>query len=298
MSDDDDRIESAPEGSVCAEHPDRPALVTCPRCGSHCCIVCWQRTLERCHECLLRDPMPGVPWVEDGKGFGARFLGTLRGALSPTSSAPAFIRGEWTRGLSFLLLTAFPIGLLSGVIPFTHRLGFGPAWSVTTIADPSGTELAIDVAQAIGLGLLLAVVKLALLAVPFVSLTAAYGVEMKSQPARQVMMYRAWLLVLAAHTGLLFWLVTWGMPPGEPSGAMQTVREVISLTPLMILLWSMTATARMMRIGPIAATVTVIVPFILLFLVEPLVIEMLAPWLPDPEAIRQAITDTSSPGVQ
>lgn len=288
MSEDEERIESAPEGSSCAEHPDRPALVTCPRCGSYCCIVCWQGALERCHECLLRDPMPGVPWADEEKGFGARLFQTLGGALSPTSSAPTFMRGDWTRGLSFLALTGIPIGVLSGIIPFTHRLRFGPTWLVGTIGDPDGAELGLDAVQAVGMGLLLALVKLAFVAIPFMSLTRAYGVKMESEPARQVMLYRAWLLLLAGRTGLLYGVVIWGMP-AEPGSTMALLAEVISLTPLMILLWSMTSAARMMRIGPVAAMLVVIVPFVLLIFGEMLVLEALAPWLPDSEAIRQAV---------
>lgn len=288
MSDEEDPAESAPEGSTCAEHPEHPAVLTCPRCGSYCCITCWQSAVKRCHPCLLRDPLPPVPWADEQKGLGARFVGTIVGAFSPTSTAPTFTRGEWTRGLSFLALTALPIAILSGIIPFTHHLRFGPTWFVGPIGDPSGPNIALDVAQAIGLGLLFGAVKLGLIAVPFLSLTRAFGVPVPSEPARQVMLYRGWLLLLAGRTGLLLGVVIWGMP-AEPSSTMLLLAEVISLMPLMIMLWSMTSTARMMRIGPLASMIVVMIPFALLILVEPLVLTMLTPWLPSSEAIHEAV---------
>jgi len=288
MSDDEDPAESAPEGSACAEHPEHPAVITCPRCGSYCCITCWQSTVKRCPPCLLRDPLPPVPWADEDKAIGARLMGTIVGALSPTTSAPTFTRGAWNRGWSFLALTALPIAVLSGIIPFTHDLRFGPTWFVGPIGDPSGLDIALDIGQAVGLGLLFGIVKLALIAVPFLSLTRAYGVPVPSEPARQVMLYRGWLLLLAGRTGLLLGVVVWGMP-AEPSSTMLLLAEVISLMPLMLMLWSMTSTARMMRVGPFASMIVVMIPFVLLILVEPLVLSMLTPWLPDSETLRDAV---------
>jgi len=282
-----ERIESAPDGSTCAEHPERPALVTCPRCGSYCCIGCWHGAVKRCHACLLRDPLPPVPWADPELGLARRFFGTLRDAFSPTRSATTFSRGAWQKGIGFALLTALPLAVISGIIPFTHTLRFGPSWLVDTIGSPSGSTIALDVLQAIGIGLLFAVLKLALMTAPYLSLTSAYGKPTESQPARQVMLYRGWLLLLGGRTGLLLGLVIWGFPD-DPSETMLLVAEVISLLPLMVLLWSMTATARMAQVGPIASMVVVLVPFVVLFLVEPLIIEMVSPWLPDSGSLNEA----------
>ena len=93
MSDADREVETAPEGSTCANHPERPALVTCPRCGSYCCISCWHGAVLRCHECLLRDPMPPVPWADPERGRGAGFLRTIADAPAPTRTAAQFTRG-------------------------------------------------------------------------------------------------------------------------------------------------------------------------------------------------------------
>jgi len=285
MSEKDEPVAAAPDGSTCAEHPERSALVTCPRCGNYACISCWHGSAKRCHACLMRDPLPPVPWADSDKGFGARLFGTFAQAFSPTASAPTFTRGEWRRGISFAVLTALPIALLSGIIPFTMLLRFGPDGIVAAIGSPTQPDLALDVARATGLGVIFGVIKLAVMTFPFLSLTKAYGSPNEAQPARQVMLYRAWLLLLGGRTGLLLGIVIWFLP-ADPSETFQLVAEVISLLPLMALLWSMTSTARMAGVGPFASMVVVLIPFIVLFLVEPLAIEMLQPFLPDSSAIQ------------
>ncbi len=289
MSDENDPVEAAPEGSTCAEHPERPALVTCPRCGSYCCIACWHGAVQRCHECLLKDPLPPVPWAERDKGAAARFFGTLGDALSPTRTAPKFTRGEWRKAISFALLTALPLAALAGIIPFTHHLRFGPLGEVAAIGTPSALDLVLDVLQAMGLGVALAAAKLALMSAPYLSLTKAYGQPTDAAPARQVMLYRGWLLVLGGRTGLVLGLVIWGLPI-EPGESLQIAAEIASLLPLMAMLWAMTSTARMARVGPIASMVVVLVPFVVLFLVEPLVLQLIQPWLPSSEALRASVS--------
>lgn len=292
MSDDERQAEPAPEGAHCAEHPERSALVTCPRCGSYACLGCWHNAVNRCHACLLRDPMPPVPWADPERAWPARLLSTLAGAFRPTSSAVGFARGEWTRAISFALITFLPLSLMSGIIPFTHHLLFGGRFHVSIAGDPTWAELAIDVAQAAGFGLLFALVKLVCLTVPYLSLTRAYGNQaLESRPARQVMLYRAWLLPLGGINGLVLGLMYWTLPfdptAGLGEGAMG-ILSAISLLPLLLLLWSMTATARVAGSGPLASMVVVIVPFLLMMFAEPMLVDALSPWLPDTEALRQA----------
>ncbi|HHH28106.1 MAG TPA: hypothetical protein ENK57_07145 [Polyangiaceae bacterium] len=287
MSEPEPRPEPAPEGSTCAVHEDRPALVTCPRCGNYCCLACWHQAQSRCHACLLRDPQPPVPWADPSKSLAARFVTTLAHAFSPTKSAPTFSHGVWTKGISFALLTALPLALLTGIIPFTHRLRFGPSFIVSTIGTPTDAELGLDIAQAIGLGLLFVITKLVLLGAPYLSLSKAYGQPNDAHPSRQVLLYRGWLLVLGGQTGAILSLVVWGLP-AEPDNTWLLFAEVASLLPLMLLLWSMTATARMSGVGPFAAMAVTLVPFVALFLIEPLLIDIVRPLLPDPELMREA----------
>lgn len=291
---DEKDVEPAPEGASCAEHPERQALVTCPRCGNYCCVACWHQTVQRCHACLLRDPLPPVPWADPSRGFASRFFGTLGDALRPSLSASSFANGRWRSGISFALLTFVPLALLAGVIPFTKTLGFGPSWALATLGHPSSEGIALDVAIALGLGLLIGAAKLILLGVPYLSLTSAYGKPIDSMPARQVLLYRAWLLPLGGRAGLLLAVVVWGLPI-EPSDATVAFAEVVSLLPLMFVLWSMVSGARVAGVGPIAAMVVVLVPFLVMFLVEPLLIEGLSSLgvLPDPATLREAVGASS-----
>ena len=274
-------------------HPERPALVTCPRCGNHCCLGCWQASAQRCHECLLRDPGPPVPWADPERGAVAGFFATLAEALSPTKSAPALTRGDWREGISFALITCLPMALITGIIPFTHTIAFGQTFGVTLIGSPSSAELGLDVARAVGVGLLVTAARMAAIAVPYLSLTKAYGQPIEAQPARQGLLYRAWLLLLGGDTGVLFGLVVWALP-AEPTDLMILGAKIASLLPLMMLFFSLSSTARVAGVGPIAAMVVVIVPFVILFIGEPLLIEALAPILPDSETIREAVDQSAS----
>ncbi len=266
--------------------------MTCPRCGSYCCIACWHNAAERCHACLLRDPLPPVPWADEERGWVSRLAGTLGDAIRPSRSAPGFLRGAWTRGISFAALTFLPLAALSGIIPFTHRVLFGGRFAITLAGDPTGAEVALDLLQAAGFGLLLSAVKLLCLAVPFASLTRAYGdKDIESRPARQVMLYRGWLLTLGGNGGLLLGLMVWGLPfsSGADLGELtQVMLYVISLLPLLLLLWSMTSTARVAGAGPVASTVVVLVPFLAMMFAEPMLLDLISPWLPDSEALREA----------
>ena len=296
MSDEERQAEPAPEGSQCAAHPERAALVTCPRCGDYSCLACWHGAVNRCHACLLRDPMPPVPWADDELSWPRRFFGTLGDALRPAASSPRFARGVWTRGISFLLITFLPLALLSGIVPFTHHLAFGDGFGVQVLHDATSTQLATDITQAMGLGLLFGAVKLICLGVPFLSLTRAYGRrDLESEPARQVLLYRGWLLTLGGHGGLLLGIVMWGLPLAGADALGETtlgLLQALSLLPLLVLLWSMTSTARIAGVGPLAAMVVVIVPFLAMMFAEPLVIELVEPWLPDPAAVQQALEAT------
>lgn len=292
MDDEPRQAEPAPEGAKCAGHPDRDALVACPRCGDYACLGCWHGPAGRCQACLMRDPLPPVPWADDTLSIPRRFFATLGGALAPSRSAPHFLRGPWQRAIGFALLTALPLALLSGIIPFTHHLLFGGRFAITVAGEPTGAELGLDLAQAAGFGLLFTALKLLCLTVPFVSLARAYGnAKLESRPALQVMLYRAWLVPLGGWTGLLLGLLMWSFPistDSELGSSTVLLMEMVSLFPLMLLLWSMSGTARVAGAGPIASLVVAVVPFVAMMIVEPIVADALSPWLPSSESMRQA----------
>lgn len=287
MSDrDEEPIETPPEGATCAEHPDRDALVTCPRCGSFCCISCWHNAVRRCHPCLVRDPGPVVPWQDRERSLPARFFATLGDAFRPARSAPTFVRASARSGLSFALLTFLPLALLSGIIPYTHRLGFARSFSITMLSAPTASDIAVDLARAAGIGLLVALGMFSLLAVPYHSLSRAYGSKDRPPASLAVMLYRSWLIPLG---GTLSSVLVWSLP-GEPTSGILVLIEVASVLPLLILISSMLSTARMASgVGPLASLVVVLVPFVLMMTVVPMGMQALAPLLPDPEVLREAL---------
>lgn len=286
MSEADDPIESAPEGSHCVEHPERRALVTCPRCGDFVCIACWHQSVRRCHTCLARDPGPSVPWADPERGFFDRFTATLGQALRPRHSAPSFARGDWRKAISFFLLTFLPVSMIAGVIPYTFGLAFGPRWSIHTLGDPTTAEIAADVARAAGLGVLLTGAKLAVLASVYLVMLRVYGRTLENRPGRQVMLYRAWLLPVAV---IALGLTQWGLPI-DPTQEMLWVAYAGYLIPLLVLMSGMSSAARLVGgVGPIAVLVVVLLPFGALIITDPLIDQILAPWMPDAQTMRQAV---------
>ena len=113
----------------------------------------------------------------------------MRLASRPVSSAAVrFAPCVRPLARALALPLALPIAALSGIIPFTHHLRFGPLGAVATIGDPATLDLVLDVLQALGIGLLLGVAKLAVMAAPYLSLTKAYGQPSDAQPTRQVIL--------------------------------------------------------------------------------------------------------------
>jgi hypothetical protein len=280
----DDPIDTPPEGASCGEHPERDALVTCPRCGSFCCLACWHNSVRRCHACLMKDPGPPVPWEDRERGLPMRFLSTLADAFRPNRSAPAFARGDWRGALSFFALTFVPLAILSGIIPYTVTLQFGPAWGTRLLGRPSSAEIAIDVVRAGGVGLLVSIVMLVLLTVPYYSLSRAYGSRGHAPAPVSVMFYRAWLIPLSQ---VVRHVVIWSLPLSvvvpEPSMAVHYLLEAAAVIWLILLFASMLSTARMASgVGPFASMAVVIVPFIVLSVGSMVAAEKLSPFLPRP----------------
>jgi hypothetical protein len=214
-----------------------------------------------------------------------RFVATLADALRPTRSAPTFATSSSRAAISFFLITFVPIALVSGIIPYTRTLLFG-AGAVQLDGDPTPHAIAIDVARAAGLGLLVEAAKLLCLALPYLSLTRAFATRGHPPAALSAMLYRGWLIPLVQ---LLVYLWTWPLP-GDSSEGVAALVSIVSLLPLLMLLSSMLATARMASgVGPIASLVVVLVPFIVMMVFMPLGMQALDPWLPDSEALRQAM---------
>lgn len=261
----------APEGAVCADHPERPAAFTCPRCGNYACLFCWHRSSERCDSCMRRDPAaaaPPLPWETQQGNLLQRYFGTLGSAVRPVQTAPAFARRELRPALSFFALTAVPLAPLAGVIPLTQTLEFGSSLSVVLKGNPTPLAIALDVLIAMALQLLLYGVEFAALALPYVSLVRAYTPPERRNAALRVLLYRSWLVPAAMLT---IYLAVWILPGATP----QTPNEFAALLPLLqltamvLLLSAMRATARQAcGVGTLLSFVVVAVSFIVTAFVQ------------------------------
>ena len=282
------QIESPPEGSHCAEHPERGALAICPRCGAYACLSCWHHPVRRCHACLIRDPAavaPPIAWEAPEKGLISRWVGTLLSALRPTASAPAFAMGDVAPAMWFALASFLPLALLTGVVPFTHTLLFRSFFRVDVIGSPTEVEIAIDVLRAIFLGLVLSSTRVLALALPYVSLTRAYGHKGHPHAPARVIGYRAWLVPLAFVLESVLVMTV----PEDRLESVLTAVQLATVIPLVLLVGAMWSTARMgAGAGPVASVAAIMVPVALMAIAEPMALRVLAPLLPDPEATQQA----------
>lgn len=237
----------------------------------------------------MRDPSaaaPPIPWEDPRAGALARFFGTLATALRPTVSAPAFARAEVGPARSFCALSFVPVALISAIVPATHTLLFGPAFAISVVRGADPTAVAIDLARAVGIGALVSLVALIALAVPFVSLTRAYAEKGYHQAPLRAVLYRAYLLPLSQ---VFLHLAMWSAP-ADPGELTQIVAATAQMLPLVLLFWSLRATARMASgVGPLASYLTAILPFVVMVLAQEFVGRALAPLLPDPEVIQRAL---------
>ena len=274
------RDSRAPEGAHCAEHPERSAHFTCVRCGSYACVHCWHPSVERCQQCLKRDPTeaaPPIPWERRSLSVAARYLGTLATAFRPIRSAPAFAHDDTRAALLFMLLSALPFALLSGVIPHTRTLLFAGDFAIRVLGKPlpGAFEIGIDVVRAMGVQLALTAVDLGCLLLPFVSLVRAYA-PARRHAALRVLFYRIWLLPASM---LVFYVAIWALPspegvagaPGDPPPAsFMLLISLRTLVPVLLFL-AMGSTARLAcGLGPWMSMVVVIVPVALLLTASPI----------------------------
>jgi hypothetical protein len=270
----------APEGASCAEHPDRIAQFTCPRCQRHACIACFHPAVARCARCLKQDPTeaaPPLPFESKEGNALSRYLRTFGTAFFPSRTAPAMAYPELRPALTFFWLSSLPLAMLAGVIPHTRTLGFGNM-QITLLGQPlpAPADIAIDVARAIGAQLVLSGVELACLLLPFVSLVGAYAPERRTAATR-VVLYRFWLAPAAALIG---YLAAWVSP--IPLETLVANPEQMPPMPILIAgfaqaalrvfqILSLTATARLACGLSIPMSLVVVgVPLILQILAVPL----------------------------
>ena len=240
---------------MCAEHSDRTALVTCPRCGTYACLACWHGAVRRCHACVVRHPGAPVPFEDPTKNLAVGFVATLAQAASPIVSAMTFRFSGIRRAALFFLLSFVPLALLSGVIPYTARVLFNSGFQIVVAPGTSDAMLATDVGRAVLLGLAIRLTEWAAIALPFISLTRAYEDRGHPDAPLRALLYRGWLLPA-------YWLAYSLAMLSSTSATVLWMSMLVAMVPLILLLSALRAASRMgSGVGPITALLTVGIPF-------------------------------------
>jgi len=190
------------------------------------------------------------------------------------------------RGRAFLGLFAFVlVALAQGVIPYTHTVQFGPAFQLTP--RPSTMPFWRDALNAAGIGLLICSLAYLAFTACYVSLCRAYGEDPveASARARRMAIRRAWLYPMLGYLGLPAMLLGFGLPESA-HGALPFLMLGAMVVPLFVLLSSMKRTAEAVGVSPGWAWLVVLVPLLLAFAVEAMLLGwppgggLLDPWLP------------------
>lgn len=284
----DEPVESPPEGAVCSEHPERPALAVCPRCGAYACLSCWHHPIKRCQSCLMRDPAsaaPPIPWEDKSVAWPMRFVGTLANAARPRTTAPALAREGVAPAIVFALLTFPPLAALAGIVPATRTLLFGEG-RIQVVGDGSGADIALDVARAAGIGLVACTVLLLALALPYVSIVRSYSQSAPAGTPIRAMAYRAFLLPLAGCvTSLALFMMT-----ESTSALVAMVWQLATVIPVVLLFTNMQAAARSASgTGPLVSLLAALVPSAVAYVAWLFLVSAIAPWMPDAEETRAAM---------
>lgn len=278
--DDDDEPESPLDGAHCSVHGDHPAFRVCPTCRKNVCLSCWHPAIQRCHACLVRDAetMPPIPWEDPRRNIVSRFFATMWSAFSPETSGASLAREPARSGILFAILSFVPLGLLSGIIPYTRTLLFAPALGVEIVHEATREQIQVDIAVAAAMGLGVSLALVLAVALPYVSLSRAYADRgMPSAPLR-ILMYRGWLVPLF----LSLWHGIFWVAPAPSSGLSALALQLPAVLAVLLLLASLRSTARMgSGAGPLATTAIVIVPLVLMMMV----LMMLQPLVPTAEEL-------------
>lgn len=269
-------LRPAPEGLECQRHPTREAIAICPRCRKAHCASCVSLEFGVCLTCLAEAPedvSPPMPFEDRELGYASRFLRTIAFAFLPSASAPALAMGSTRPALVFAALTFVPLALLRGIIPYTHRVHFGPTGVVTVLPGTTSGALAVDVLTASLLSL--AEVSTGILALLFcyVSLARALGAAHVGVAAARTVLYRAFLVPVAGiptlpfvRYGLLWSLAEW-LGPDAASGYYD-VAFIFACVPLVTFVLGLRKTSRLvLGVDTLPSLAVTLVPVLLAVLV-------------------------------
>jgi hypothetical protein len=211
-------------------------------------------------------PVPCMPWENPTLGFVGRYWGTLGNALAPAGGVPQLCAGRLSPALSFALLSAVPLMLAWGVVPFTKTLLFGGGFHVTRTPDATKFPLWIDVTRAMGVSLGMSLLAQLAWTLPFISLLRAFAdpripPQLSRLTAERFSLYRAWLV----PGGLtLLYLLAWTMPNPEQPGFLAALASFACLVaPVWMMFIGAQATARAFGASTLGSLAVALVPVLL-----------------------------------
>lgn len=241
-------------------------------------------------------PAPALPiaWEDRARSLFGRVLGTLGSAFEPVRSVPALCSPVVAPAWTFALLSAVPLMLASGFIPYTRTLLFGPAFAVKPMPGAAAIPLWLDATTALGLGGLASLITLLAWALPFHSLLRAFAdprvpAELSHAVALRLVLYRAWLLPFGMFA---FEIARWSLPAVDGPGSAAAGQAVtiylfaefaFRLLPVVLMLMAAQATAMSLGVSLLGALAVALVPTVMLVVVGLTVehyMSMLVPAMP------------------
>ncbi len=203
-----------------------------------------------------------IPWEAPGLSPLSRLLGTLKNALRPVRGTPQLCGIRVAPAFRFALLTALPVMLLWGVVPFTSTLLFKGGMQVELRVEK--VPVWLDVLRAMGLGFSVSFLAQLVWALPFASLLRAFAAEPMPAPlvtatAYRFVFYRAWLIPACTST---LWLLSCVLPASQ-AGALGPIDAALQLVPQVMTLLGAQAMALTFGASMLGSLAVALVPLVL-----------------------------------
>jgi hypothetical protein len=203
-----------------------------------------------------------MPWENPELSLFRRLTGTISSTFLPLGTIRAVSSGTITPALYFMLVWMVPWMPLWAIMPFTHSLLFKYSFAIEVVGNKSTTLIGLDVAKAMGIGLVLSAISMLSWAAPFASLLRAFakttepGIE-PGNAAWRMVLYRAWVVPCGLT---LFSLLAWSLPK-DPNALLVDLALVgLYLMPRVLILMHCFAMARYFGAAGLASIGVALLP--------------------------------------
>jgi hypothetical protein len=205
-----------------------------------------------------------MPWENRELPLVRRFAGTVSSTFLPLGTIRAVSSGAITPALRFMLLWTLPWMPLWAIMPFTHSLNFKYNFVIEVLGRSTPAAIWLDVARAMGIGLVLSAIGLLSWAVPFASLLRAFGKtpEPGVEPgnaAWRMVLYRAWVVPCGLTLLSLF---AWALPEEPIPSLVEIALLGFLLLPRVLILMHCFAMARYFGVEGLASIAVSLVPLV------------------------------------